>query len=226
MDKINVMISSTVKDLLGEREAIANVFERMEFLNLLGTTPYLDSSAPFSSAYKTIEMAKECDLYILILGEEFGFELKDGRSATEAEFDSAYHDDPTKILVFLKEGNSTSDHRQEKFIKRVCDYYSGYWRASFHYTHELQTMVMSSLLSWLKDRASLGDGFTYIDHFIRLAIKRKPTPEAAVYYSVKEDYVDIEYRFFGNVQSVQFSRQEIYKDFWGCLYSLERQFTI
>ena len=223
MDKINIMISSTVKDLLGERKCISDLFSKIEFVNLIGAVPYAETSVPVSSARNTVTMAKSCDLYILILGHEFGFERKDGKSATEIEFDAAYHDDPTKILVFLKEDDSKLDPRQANFIKRVSDYYSGYWRTSFQYTYELQEIVQNSFMLWLKQRASLGSSLTYLDHFIRLAIQIKPEPNAVVYYSVKKDYIDLEYHFFGKVLSIQFNKEQIYHDFWGCLYSLEEQ---
>lgn len=225
MDKINVMISSTVDNLLGERQCLANIFTQIDFVNLVGATPYSKTSAPRSSAYNTTKIAKECDLYVLLLGSTFGFELQGGRSATEVEFDAAYHADPTKVLVFLKEDGTQPDPKQEKFIKKVCDYYSGYWRMSFKYTYELQEMVRDSFMEWLKNRASFGYGFTYLDHFIRLAVQKKPEPETEVYYSVKKDYIDLEYRAFGKTVSVQFDKKQIYKDFWGCLYSLERQIT-
>ena len=223
MERINIMVSSTVKNLVGERQCIQSIFNKLEYVNLLGTEPYSNASISGSSAYSTVKMAKECDLYILILGNDFGFELKDGRSATEVEFDAAYHDDPTKILVFLKEEETSVDTRQEKFIKRVCNYYSGYWRTSFKYTHELQEMVKNSFMNWLKDRASFGYSFTYLDHFIRLAIQKKPEPETSVYYSVKKDYIELEYKSFNKVRCIQFEKEQIYKDFWGCLYSLEQQ---
>lgn len=226
MDKINVMISSTVNDLLGERKCLADLFSKIEFVNLIGAVPYADSSASASSAQNTVIMAKNCDLFILILGNEFGFERKNGKSATEIEFDAAYHDDPTKILVFFKKDGSTLDLRQADFVKKVSDYYSGYWRASFQYTYELQEIVQNSFMLWLKQRASLGSSLTYLDHFIRLAIQMKPEPNAVVYYSVKKNYIDLEYHFFEKVLSIQFNKEQIYKDFWGCLCSLENQLAL
>lgn len=226
MNSINLMISSTVDELLGERKCIAEVFEKNSLVELFGATPYTKSTVSLSSAQNTLKMAKECDLYILLLGNNFGFELKDGRSATEIEFDAAYHDDPTKILVFLKEDGGHRDLKQEQFVKKVCDYYSGYWRACFQYTHELQSLVLESFKNWLKDRAALGLNLNYLDHFVRLAIQKKPVADSFVYYSVKKDYVEIEYRFFDRILSVHFSKEEVYKDFWGCLYNLERQITL
>lgn len=226
MEQISIMVSSTMKDLQGERDAILTVFEHNEYVRLIGAAPYANTSRTFSSAFNTLEMAKTCDLYLLILGNQFGSVRRDGRSATEAEYDAAYHDDPTKILVFRKDDGSPLDPEQSKFISRVCDYQSGYWRTTFQYTHQLQSLVKESFMLWLKERASIGKSLTYVDHFIRLAVNRKPVSDATVLYAVKDNYIDIEYRFLNRHISVQFEKETIYRDFWGCLYKLDEQLSL
>ena len=66
---------------------------------------------------------------------------------------------------------------------------------------------------------------SYIDHFIRLAINRKPVPDTIVLYAVKDTYVDIEYRVLKRQISVHFEKETIYHDFWGCLYKLDKQLS-
>lgn len=109
MDKIKVMVSSTVKDLIGERQCIEDTLSKLEFVEIVGAAPYAMTSVSLSSAQNTKLLAQNCDLYILILGKRFGMERPDGKSATEIEFDAAYHSDPTKILVFLKESDEEAD---------------------------------------------------------------------------------------------------------------------
>lgn len=225
MDKIKIMVSSTVKDLEGERQSITEILSKYDFVELCGAAPYTTSSISSSSMLYTKDLAEKCDLYILILGSKFGYTLEDGRSATEFEFDAAYHSDPTKILVMKKETDTKVEKKQQRFIKRVTDYYTGYWRATFKYTHELQTIVVNSFWSWLKDRASFGSNFTYLDHFVRLALQKKPTQDTLVLYCVKENYVEIEYSVFQNTLVTQFDKLQIYKDFWGSLYNLESQIS-
>ncbi len=79
MEKIKVMLSSTVQDLEEERKAVKSVFANIEFIELIGVDPVNDSSYGTSSRIKTVEMARDCDLYLLILGKEFGLELPSGR---------------------------------------------------------------------------------------------------------------------------------------------------
>lgn len=226
MDKIKVMVSSTVTDLQGERDAIRRAFASNNLVELIGAQPLNHAAIAGHSKGVTRAMARECDLYILILGSKFGMDAGNGKSATEIEYDEAYRTDPSKILVFLKESADTVEPEQQKFIKRVCNYYSGYWRPTFKYTHELQELSLKSFGHWLKDRASLGKNINYLDHFVRLAKQNKPEPTAQVYYQIAKDYVEIQYEFFGKNYAVHFDRADIYSDFWGCLSSIYDQFEV
>ena len=123
MDKIKIMISSTVSDLKGERDAIKSVFNNIEFVELVGVDPVNTTSFAGSSRTLTTQMASNCDLYILILGKESGSMLPSGKSATEIEFDAAFRNDPTKILVFKKDFHEIGsiNSLQQKFINKVCN---------------------------------------------------------------------------------------------------------
>lgn len=226
MNKIKIMISSTVSDLEGERDAVKNAFNNIEFVELLGVHPVNTTSLAGNARTLTVDMAKSCALYLLIIGKEFGLELQSGKSATEIEFDAAFRSDPTKILVFKKDFDSSViiDYRQQKFIDRVCNYYSGYWRSSFKYTHELKDLVINSFTVWLNERAGIGNDLDYLDHFIRIAKQIKPEPNAIIYYKLAKDFVELEYSFFGANHIIQFSRQQIYQDFWGSISELQEQF--
>lgn len=221
MDKIKIMVSSRVEELAAERDAILGLYQNHPMIEIVGAAPYASSSASSSSALETQRLARECDLYILLLGKSFGFEYTDGRSATEIEYDAAYKDDPTKILVFLKETEEEPDEKQAAFIKKVCDYYNGYWRTTFKYSHTLAKMVEESVLTWIRDRASLGKKVSYCEHFIRQAIQLKPTSDTQVYYRVTTEYVELEYKYmkFSNVQ--HFERKSVFSNFWGCLNEVQ-----
>ena len=223
MNKIKVMVSSTVNDLQGERDAIKKVFATNNLIEVIGAQPFNDMAIAGHSIGETKRMARECDLYILVLGHQFGMKVLQDKSATEIEFEEAFRDDPTKILVFLKHTKDLTEDLQKAFIDRVCDYYSGYWRPTFEYTHELQELVLKSFTTWLRERAALGTDLNYLDHFVRLAKQIKPEPTAQIYYQVTKDYVAIDYDFFGKIHSVHFDKAIIYSDFWGCLSQIYKQ---
>ncbi|GEN82251.1 hypothetical protein SLU01_05630 [Sporosarcina luteola] len=224
MGKIKVMISSTVSDLEAERDAVKKAFEEISLVELLGADPLNETAFAGNSRFVTVDMAKDCDLYILILGNRFGYDVGNGRSATEIEFDAAIRDDPTKILVFKKDSSEEMDEKQKAFINKVSSYYNGYWRTSFKHTHDLQTYIKNTFGRWIKERASIGTDLTYLDHFVRLARQIKPEPNAEVYYKVTKNDVELEYVFFRKSHEIHFSRKEIYKNFWGCFNELYNQF--
>jgi len=221
MDKISVMISSVSRGLVPERDAIKQAFADNSFIELMGVDPYNISSVASSSSLETINIARSCDLYILILSKDFGFKLTDGKSATEVEFDAAFKSDPTKVLVFLKEEEVPAEPEQKVFIERVTNYYSGNWRSSFKYSHELQKLAQNSFKIWLKQRASLGTDLNYLDHFVRIGKQLKPEPTSTVYYSVSKDLVELSYSFWDRTHTIQFSSQRLYNDFWGCVSELQ-----
>jgi hypothetical protein len=220
-EKITIMLSSTISDMEADRDAIKRVFEKYPFVELVGAKPIQKSFAsnPF---IHTLNLAENCDFYILMLGERYGFEIPSGVSATEAEFDQAVKVNPTKVLVFRKTSVSP-EPKQENFIKKVGDYSKGYWISDYEYTHTLQDLVEDSFLQLLKERASIGKKMSYVEHFVRLAIQRYPTSDASVYYSVTKEYVQLTYEFHGKSKIIQFDRSRINKDFWGCISHLEHK---
>lgn len=222
-EKITIMLSSTTSDMPADRDAIVKLFEKYDFVNVVGANP-IQQSYSVNPYLNTLDIAESCDFYILLLGARYGFEIRPGTSATEAEFDRAFHSNPTKVLVF-KNTLVVPENKQEGFIKKVGDYYKGYWISDYQFTHDLQGIVEKSFLALLKDRASLGKKLSYIDHFIRLAIQRLPTHDSTVYYSVTKDHAELTYEFHGKSHILQFSRSKIVTDFWGCISELETQFA-
>jgi hypothetical protein len=168
-------------------------------------------------------MAEACDFYILLLGARYGHEIASGISATEAEFDRAVQVNPTKILVF-RNSSVAPEPKQKKFITKVSDYYKGYWVAEYQNTLDLQNLVNDSFLSLLKERAAIGSRLMHVDHFIRLAIQRRPVSDAVVYYSVTCDNIELTYECYGCTHHIQFTRARVSSDFWGSVSELETQF--
>lgn len=224
MEKIKVMISSTINDLKAERDAAEKVFREIPLVELIGADRLNNAALGGNSRFVTTAMAKDCDLYILILGNKFGYDVGNGKSATEIEFDAAIRNDPTKILVFKKESPEETDDKQKVFIDKVSSYYNGYWRTSFEHTHDLQTFLKNAFSKWIKERASIGTSLTYLDHFVRLARQVSPEPNAQVYYKVTESDVELEYFFFNKSHEIHFTREQIYMNFWGCFNELYNQF--
>ncbi|MCO5381524.1 MAG: DUF4062 domain-containing protein [Methanosarcina barkeri] len=222
-EKINIMISSVIDGLKAERSAIRDCFINIPFVQLIGASPYNDTASPTSSAHATIEMAKTCDLYVLILSERYGTEIRGGMSATEAEFNAAIKADPTKIIVFRRKNDIIIEEKQKQFIEKVSNYYSGYFRSSFEHPNELKELVFNSFTAWLVDRAQLGRKINYLDHFIIAAKQILPLEDIKVYYRVTEELVELEYLIAGTRQIIHFSNIKIANDFWGSINELHLQ---
>lgn len=225
MDKIKIMISSTVDDLRAERETAELAFTGNAFVELIGADRFNTASVGGNSRLETMRMARECDLYILILGSRYGHELSIGKSATEIEFEAAIKADPTKVLIFKKETTDPVETKQQDFINKVSNYTSGYWRTSFSHTAQLSTLIQNSFQQWLKNRANLGTNTDYVDHFIRLAKQRIPESSAQMYYKTDKNNVELTFEIFSHTYYIDFGKKGIYDDFWGCLNKLEDQFA-
>ncbi len=216
------MLSSTVKDLRPDRYAVLSAFAGVPFVDVIGAEPIRSATHARSSYVTTVEMARDCHLYLLILGGRYGFEARDGKSATELEFDEAYRTDPTKILVIRKEGVRT-DAKQKRLIRRIGAYETGYWLTKYRSPDELNDLVLTSFRLWLEDRLGDGRSLTYFDQFVRMAIQRKPTPDSHLLYSVTEEDIELHYTAFGQEHQIHIQKAQIYGDFWGSLADLDRQ---
>lgn len=223
--KISIMISSVNKGLEAERDALKDVFSRFEFVELIGSAPFNNTALSGSSAYSTIQMAKQCDIYLLILSNNFGCEIIGGQSATEAEFDAAIKDDPTKIMVFKKDVSEPIEPKQQAFIDKVSNYYSGYFRPSFKYSHQLKELALNSFYNWLADRAQLNSNLSIIDHFLRIAKGILSVDNGQVFYRTTKQTVGLEYQFNNKSYVIHFENTEIIKNFWNCINELQLKYN-
>lgn len=216
MEKLKIMISSVVRNLEGERDALLELFqsEKYSFVEVVGANPYNSASLAASSGNATVRFAKECDLYILILGKDYGTVTQEGKSATEVEYDAAIRSDPTKVLVFLKKTDEQTDEKQQQFIKRVSDYDDGYFRANFQFSHQLQQTVEATFWKWFIARAQVGKNQTYVDHFIRTIKEDILTPEIRLYYRTAENFAEITVCHNGRQLIQQIDTSELQLHFW------------
>lgn len=216
MDKLKIMISSVVQNLEGERDALLKLFrsDKYSFVELIGANPYDSKSVAASSGNTTVNFARDCDLYILILGKDYGMETLEGKSATEVEYDAAIKTDPTKVLVFLKSADNDIEEKQQRFIDRVSDYNNGYFRTSFQYTHDLQEKVEESFWKWFISRAQVGKNQSFVDHFIRTVKEDILTPEIRMYYQTTEKNVEITVSYSGRQLTQQIASADLQTNFW------------
>lgn len=84
-----VFVSSTTRDLGDVRAEVAQELKRQGFHVFMfdwGSKRLVPGLCPPEQCVRNVESV---DLFILLLGSRWGYEMSDGRSATEAEFDAA-----------------------------------------------------------------------------------------------------------------------------------------
>lgn len=145
--RFNIFVSSPVKGLEPERRAIKEVLE--------STCPHFRvwlsedwSSDSHSSEETCISIARDCQLFILLLGKNYG-KPPPGRSVsvTEIEFRAALDANRRKIRAYLKPAKNV-DSKQAKFINQVRDFNLGFQCPSFRTLEQLKNYVVRDAITY------------------------------------------------------------------------------
>lgn len=185
---LKVMLSSVRRGLADVRDAAAPVIKILRYDVIRFETV---TKTPVPARATCVAMVEDCDIYLLILGEEYGDAMPGtGKSPTEEEWTVARNlGKPT--VVFKKAGIDPTPE-QAAFIKKVEDYESGVWRYTFTdaadlisqledalktATDALQPAVATRLATaptvhWLPEHRGAGGGTVLETHVIAV-------PEAA-----------------------------------------------
>jgi uncharacterized protein DUF4062 len=145
-----VMVSSSVEDLVPEREAADRAIRELH-LDVFIAEQY----GSLSETPRNIceQMARHCDIFILIVGQRYGYVFEpDGISATQFEYETARAQSPEKILAYVKKG-VTREPRLREFLKVVEDFNFGNFRSSFTSPKELSQQIRVGIMRWLVSRA-------------------------------------------------------------------------
>ncbi|WP_241191488.1 DUF4062 domain-containing protein [Deinococcus psychrotolerans] len=221
---IEAMLSSTVLNMGEERAAMDQLLREFGIFSVVGAAPAFAGVGSASSIAGTREIAKRAGLYILLLGDRYGFVAPGTQlSATEREFDAAVETDPTKVLVYLKTGIDP-DPEQVQFIARVRDYQKGYWTVDYQNSTELARHARDDINRWLEQRILLKDNHDIYDQFLFYALSIKPTSDTEMDYKKTKESVLLNYRIFDTEYILDFKRRQIATDFWGCVSQLIASF--
>lgn len=153
--KYKLFVSANQKELRDERFAIKEVINGNATLrSFFDVFLFEDLPAKGKSPTATyLKNVANSDVYVCIIGMNYGDKGKDGLSATEREFRHFLKVKPSgEIIAFIK-GRSVEDAKRDfetqNFVKDI--------RASFIYkrfrtSDDLKTQVLNSLISFLDDR--------------------------------------------------------------------------
>lgn len=142
---LKVMISSTVEDLRPEREVADRAIRE---LNLTRFRAETFGSVPHPPKVVCEFLAQQCDIFLLIIGERYGYIMSDGKSVVEFEYRTARAQNRQKILVYVKDGVDR-EPRLTEFLRRVQDFEDGYFRSSFTTPADLHDKIQGDITRWL-----------------------------------------------------------------------------
>ncbi|WP_370683262.1 DUF4062 domain-containing protein [Pseudomonas syringae pv. atrofaciens] len=154
-NKLRAFISSTMEDLGNERRAV------VQQLLSMGIEPINaeDISPAGRPSWDTIRSEiDQCHLFVLILGDRYGWEPDDGYGAgtglsvTHLELQAA-REGKKLVLAFMKKlrYGATVDERRDLLRKEVSDWANGVFRQDFEWADELARKVGASITSLFTD---------------------------------------------------------------------------
>lgn len=157
--KLRIFVSSTMVDLVNERRSVCNKLIDFNFepVNAEGLLPNGHSSWD-----KIAKEIRSCDIFILIIGEKYGWvpkrgpESEKGLSVTHLEFIEA-QSLGIPILPFIKElsydtvRRSNDAKKRDLFRKAVMDWDGGRFISKFSLAEDLGQRVGRSVISLLTE---------------------------------------------------------------------------
>lgn len=153
-----IFVSSHQTELKEEREAVkeiilANPTLRNFFEVFLFEDTPAKRESPVTSYLKEVDNS---DIYIGIIGKEYGVKGKDGLSPTEREFRRFIKKPEKEALIFIKgRDDSKRDRDVQNFIKTIRE---SYIYKRFTTPDGLKAHVLSSLISYLDGKGKLNTG--------------------------------------------------------------------
>lgn len=158
--KYKIFVSGVQKELKKERRAVKEFLRKDALLSeYFDVFLFEDSPAKSKSAEMAyIEEVRKSDIYIGILGLQYGGSGKEKMSPTEAEFREAKAKHK-EILIYIKGQNTVDklrDGGMREFISEIKNPKAGYSYRRFDTVTELTNLVYESLISFLKEKGEIG----------------------------------------------------------------------
>ena len=154
MSPIKIFISSVQQEFALERKALADYIRTDALLGKFFEVFIFEEMPAKSQSAEQVYLSEveQSDIYIALLGLDYGFEDKDGISPTEKEFDLASQLHKNR-LVFIKRSDNEQRHKKELALIKKAE--QCVVRKSFTDYEELRVCVYSSLVRYLEDNEYL-----------------------------------------------------------------------
>lgn len=150
MIRLKVFISSVQKELKEERLAVGSILATDPFLSET-TVPRIFEEYPAPlrpNKHAYLDLLRTCQIYLLILGKEYGVELEEGMSATHQEYLLAQKLDLPTLVCVKGERSFKRDPKEEAFFDEIEKDKHNYSR--FLSVDELQEKVRTRLAEYIE----------------------------------------------------------------------------
>ena len=155
MNHIKIFLSSVQNEFAVERRRIAD-YIRQDALFSMYFEPFLFEEMPAqdkSAQTAYLEQAAKAEVYLLLLGKQYGYENDNGISPTEREYDTATAHHAYRI-AFIKDVPER-DAKEEAFKQKIDN---SVIRNTFHSYEELKSGVYASLIEYMTSHQILRNG--------------------------------------------------------------------
>lgn len=155
MSKQKIFISSVQSEFQNERRQIADYIRHDALLSFY-FEPFLFEELPAQDRYAQaayLEQAATSEIYLLLLGQQYGYQDAEGISPTEREYDAATANHAYRI-AFIKSVTNREDN--EDAFKHKID--QNVIRNVFSSYEELQSGVYASLVEYMLSHQILRHG--------------------------------------------------------------------
>lgn len=156
--KFKIFVSGVQKELKDERFTVKELIaENVLLKEYFKVFLFEDSPAKGKSAKTAyIDEVRKSDIYLWILGDEYGAVSKNNLSATEQEFREAQRADK-EILIYIKgKDDKKRDKRLQRLISEIRHEDTGYKYKRFNNISELKNNIYGSLIEFLREKGIVG----------------------------------------------------------------------
>ena len=145
-----IFISSVQREFAKERKALADMIRNDMLLGTFFDVFLFERTMAQNRSAKSVYIGEveDCDIYLGIFGNEYGFEDSQGVSPTEREYDKATELGKFR-LAFIKRPASTRSRKERALIAKVEQSVT---RKTFSSVATLKKVVYESLFQFLRDR--------------------------------------------------------------------------
>ncbi|MBU1087906.1 MAG: DUF4062 domain-containing protein [Candidatus Omnitrophica bacterium] len=161
--RYKIFVSSVQKELKVERRAIKEFISGDALLSEYFDVFLFEDGCAKSKPAECVFFGevKNCDVFIGIIDQQYGSVGKNGKSSTEEEYQLARKLDKT-VFIYIKGDNGSNDKKRDIMVQRLIkvmgDASKGVVRKRFNSLDELNRLVYSSLIDFLKEQGVVGRG--------------------------------------------------------------------